>query len=178
MGDKLEDFIHAHKEEFNNEYPSDKVWKGIEEDMPQPHRKSYGWIWKAASILFFLSSVYLFLRLESLKQPQNLTAHNEITSEFTSVEEFYFNEISEKRELIADFESETLEMNPDFEQDMQKLDAMYQVLKEELVANPSKKVVDALILNLLVRVDILNKELEKLDKIDAEKEQASEGANV
>ncbi|MDX1628888.1 MAG: hypothetical protein R3345_09335, partial [Fulvivirga sp.] len=53
--------------------------------------------------------------------------------------------------------------NREYELDLQKLDAMYEVLKEEFDKNPSKAVVDALILNLLVRIDILNKQLELLD---------------
>ena len=51
-----------------------------------------------------------------------------------------------------------------FTQDYQKLDAMYQVLKEEMKLHPSKKVKDALILNFLIRIDLLNQQLHELDK--------------
>ena len=70
--------------------------------------------------------------------------------------------ISEKKTLIQSYADET-ELDYGYEQDLQNLDAMYEVLKDELKTNPSKKVVDALLLNLVVRIDILNKELAQLD---------------
>jgi hypothetical protein len=47
---------------------------------------------------------------------------------------------------------------------------MYNVLREELKNHPSKQVKDALVLNLLVRINLLNQQLYKLD--DGEKQQA------
>ena len=48
-------------------------------------------------------------------------------------------------------------------QDFQKLDAMYQVLREEMKNHPSEKVKDALVLNLLIRIDLLNQQIKKLE---------------
>ncbi|UII26686.1 hypothetical protein LVD15_25890 [Fulvivirga maritima] len=177
MKDKLEDFIKDNRDQFDDQEPSQKVWAGIETHLPEKKRTSYQWLWKAAAVVFFLSSVYLFLRLETVDQPQ-LVADNSLAKEFKSVESFYFQEISEKKGLIYDFESESANVDADFEQDLQKLDAMYEVLKEELMQNPSKKVVDALILNLLVRVDILNSQLEKLDQVKESKKEDDEAKNA
>lgn len=83
-------------------------------------------------------------------------------NEFKDVEEFYFRQISEKVEMIDEFQkSEGLN---GFTQDFQRLDAMYMVLKEEMKSSPSQKVQDALVLNLLVRIDLLNQQLHKLEK--------------
>jgi hypothetical protein len=51
-----------------------------------------------------------------------------------------------------------------FTHDFQQLEAMYMVLKEEMKTTPSQKVKDALVLNLLVRIDLLNQQLHKLEK--------------
>jgi hypothetical protein len=51
-----------------------------------------------------------------------------------------------------------------FTQDFQQLEAMYLVLKEEMHTHPSQKVKDALVLNLLVRIDLLNQQLHSLEK--------------
>jgi hypothetical protein len=40
---------------------------------------------------------------------------------------------------------------------------MYHVLKEEMKSHPSQKVKDALVLNLLVRIDLLNQQLHKIE---------------
>ncbi len=57
--------------------------------------------------------------------------------------------------------------NASFTQDLEKLDAMYQVLREQMKSHPSEKIKDALILNMLVRIDLLNQQIENLE--DSEK---------
>ncbi len=51
-----------------------------------------------------------------------------------------------------------------FTHDFQQLEAMYMILKEEMKTSPSQKVKDALVLNLLVRINLLNQQLYKLEK--------------
>jgi len=46
---------------------------------------------------------------------------------------------------------------------------MYLVLKDEMKKRPSQDVRDALVLNLLVRIDLINQQLNKLDKPDTVK---------
>ena len=82
--------------------------------------------------------------------------------EFTDVEQFYIQQISEKTELINDLQK-TEGLNG-FTNDFKQLEAMYMVLKEEMKNRPSQKVKDALVLNLLVRIDLLNQQLHKIEK--------------
>jgi hypothetical protein len=51
---------------------------------------------------------------------------------------------------------------------------MYMVLKEEMKASPSEKVKDALVLNLLVRIDLLNQRLHKLETEYSKEKKAKE----
>jgi hypothetical protein len=51
-----------------------------------------------------------------------------------------------------------------FTRDFEQLEAMYMVLREEMKTRPSEKVKDALVLNLLVRIDLLNQQLHKLEE--------------
>jgi hypothetical protein len=74
--------------------------------------------------------------------------------------EFYSAQIAEKVEFIDKLEG--YEDNQ-FSQDLKKLDAMYEVLREEMKTSPSAKVKDALILNMLVRIDLLNQQIQKLE---------------
>ena len=77
------------------------------------------------------------------------------------LENFYTGQIAEKVSLIEDFENGY--EDDQFTQDIQKLDAMYQVLREEMKTKPSEKVKDALILNMLVRMDLLNQQIRRLE---------------
>jgi hypothetical protein len=157
--DKLESFIRKNRNDFDDKEPSEKVWKGVERSLSFQNRSLWNSVglWRAAAVLFMALSVYLLV-------PKNPPAmQNEIAlKEFTDVEAFYVEQISEKVQLIEEFQlSEGLN---GFTQDFQQLEAMYQVLKEEMKTRPSKEVKDALVLNLLVRIDLLNQQLHKLEK--------------
>jgi hypothetical protein len=159
MKDELEDFIQKNRNTFDDKEPSEKIWKGIEESMKlsTPSLWNSVMLWRAAAVIFMALSVYLLILKNSTK-PQNEIA----LKEFNDVEAFYINQISEKVDLIDEFQKS--EGRNGFTQDFQQLEAMYMVLREEMKTHPSKKVKDALVLNLLVRIDLLNQQLHHLDK--------------
>lgn len=172
--DQLERFIRNNKEKFDDREPSEKVWTGIENSLT--FTRNTWWnsltLWRAAAVIFMALSVYLLI-------PKNNTLRqNEVAmKEFTDVESFYIKQISEKIELIDEFQRN--EGLNGFTHDFQQLEAMYLVLKEEMKNRPSQKVKDALVLNLLVRIDLLNQQLHKLEKeYKPEQENSNEGSNV
>ncbi|NOS54885.1 MAG: hypothetical protein HOP37_01355, partial [Cyclobacteriaceae bacterium] len=87
-----------------------------------------------------------------------------LQGEFIDLESYYSNQIVEKKQLVNQFQSDTGLTEDEVTQNLQKLEAMYQVLKLEMDKRPSTDVKDALVLNLLVRIDLLNQQLNKLDK--------------
>jgi hypothetical protein len=98
-------------------------------------------------------------------------------NEFTDVESFYVREIADKIDLIEDVSGGENGLNG-YTHDFRQLEAMYEVLKDEMRVRPSKKVKDALILNLLIRIDLLNKQLDKLDKEEEAEEEAGARGDV
>lgn len=159
MNDHLEDFIRNNREKFDTETPPGRVWKRIEHAMGFYENSWWNSVvlWRAAAVVFMALSIYLLIPRQQVRQ-QNLQA----LKEFSDVEAFYTQQISQKVELIDEFQrSEGLN---GFTHDFQQLEAMYLVLKEEMKTRPSQKVKDALVLNLLVRIDLLNQQLHKLEK--------------
>jgi len=161
MKDQLDDFIRKNREGFDDKEPSEKVWRNIESSMKfnTPNNRGNGFVWwRAAAIFFMALSAYLLVPKQVIKsQTSELVA-----SEFSDVEEFYVKQISEKVELIDGFQKN--EGLNGFTQDFKQLEAMYMILKEEMKSSPSEKVKDALVLNLLVRINLLNQQLYKLDQ--------------
>jgi hypothetical protein len=92
--------------------------------------------------------------------------------EFQDVESFYAGEISKKVALIDLLSEDGSE--DEFTQDFKQLEAMYNVLREELKNHPTKQVKDALVLNLLVRINLLNQQLHKLDEGDKQQAEGKE----
>jgi len=158
MKDQLEDFVRRNREAFDDREPSPGVWRAIENSL----RFKRGWknpvaLWRAAAVFFMALSAYLLI-------PKNapLEQNHQAMKEFSDVEAFYTQQISNKVELIGQFDgSDGLN---GFTQDFQQLEAMYHVLKEEMKSRPSDKVKDALVLNLLVRIDLLNQQLHRLEQ--------------
>jgi hypothetical protein len=169
--DPLEKFIRSNRDAFDDkEVPADS-WDHIGRSLLIKKKVSL-WnnvaIWRAAAVLFLAVSVYLTLPLLKTSN-ENQTS----IKEFHDVESFYAGEISKKVALIDELSEGDSE--DEFTQDFKQLEAMYNVLREELKNHPSKQVKDALVLNLLVRINLLNQQLYKLD--DGDKQQA-EGKEI
>jgi hypothetical protein len=158
MKKDIEKFIRDNRNAFDDKEPSEKIWKNIENNLrlSKPSFWNQVAVWRAAAVVFMVLSGYLMIPKNQLT-PQNDAA----MKEFSETESFYIKQISEKVELIGEFERN--EGLNGFTHDFQQLEAMYNVLKEEMKNRPSQKVKDALVLNLLVRIDLLNQQLHKLD---------------
>jgi hypothetical protein len=161
MKDGLKNFIDKNRPAFDDQEPPGKVWGAIESSL-QGMRQTSMWnsvsLWRAAAVLFLGLSVYFFLT----RTTPGLRKEGTLSQvEFIDLESFYSSQIAEKVALINDIDASG-DSDP-FTQDFQKLDAMYQVLREEMKNHPSEKVKDALVLNLLVRIDLLNQQIKKLE---------------
>lgn len=166
MKDQLEDFIHQNKAAFDDREPSGKNWDKISSKL---FAKTSLWnsvsIWRAAAVILLGVCIYLALpKLQNRKE--NAIALNE----FKDIELFYVSQIANKVDQLEDHGPES-GMNG-FTHDFQQLEAMYQVLKEEMKLHPSQKVKDALVLNLLVQIDLLNQQLHKLEQGEGSKEKS------
>ena len=170
MSDQLEDFVRQNRSAFDDKEPSEKVWKNVEVSLKLKAKTSL-WnsvmIWRAAAILFMAITAFLLIPKKIADQRQATATLNE----FSDVEAFYTKQISDKEDMIGSFDKN--EGLNGFTRDFEQLEAMYNVLREEMKARPSKKVKDALVLNLLVRIDLLNQQLHKLE-VDGEKEGKAE----
>jgi hypothetical protein len=156
---RLEDFIREHRAEFDDKEPSEKIWTQIDKGT-FGKKKTFLTavsIWRAAAIIFFGLSTYLFFANQYTEKKQV----SKLQTEFKDLESFYGDQIAEKVEFIDKLD--TGYEDDQFTQDVQKLDAMYEVLREEMKSSPSEKVKDALILNMLIRIDLLNQQIQKLE---------------
>lgn len=162
----LEDFIHQNRDAFDDKEPPRKIWKSIEASLFGRSLWNSLSLWRAAAVLFMVLSGYLLInRHDGAKVEQK----DVVLNEFRDVEAFYIQQIADKVELIDEFSQSGLN---GYTRDFHQLEAMYMVLKEEFKSRPSKKVKDALVLNLLVRIDLLNQQLDRLEqRLDEDEEE-------
>jgi hypothetical protein len=167
MKDSLKKFVDEHRQEFDHREASSRAWSRIESRLAG--RQVTLWnnvvLWRVAAILFLGLSVYFFSTRNVSQLPMRETA--KLQGEFSDLESFYSEQIEEKVELISHIQNFNDEEQ--FTQDLEKLEAMYLVLREQMKSNPSEKVKDALILNLLVRIDLLNQQIKNIEDNKKEK---------
>jgi hypothetical protein len=159
MKDSLENFIRQNKAAFDDKEPSEKIWLTITSRL---FTRQSLWnslvLWRAAAVVLLGLCVYLMLPRLSETRTKTISMN-----EFKDIESFYISQISEKVDMLKAYQENDSGLNG-FTNDFQQLEAMYQVLKEEMKSRPSQKVKDALVLNLLIRIDLLNKQLHKIEK--------------
>lgn len=165
MKDELEDFIRLNRQAFDDKEPRD-VWQKIQPSLPGRTRSLWNSVglWRAAAVLFMLTTGYFLVSVTSARRDdrQEQLASAVTFNEFADVEAFYTDQIIEKVKLIDNFKR--ADGLNGFTHDFHQLEAMYNVLREEMKNSPSEKVKDALVLNLLVRIDLLNQQLHKLER--------------
>jgi hypothetical protein len=157
MKESLEDFVRRNRAAFDDRSPREGLWDRIETALA-----FRGWwhsvsLWRAAAVLFLGMSALLYF---APGRPGDQASS--IRSEFDALESFYEGQITEKVMLISSMESSG--SSNDYTVDLQRLDAMYDVLRAEMARRPSAEVRDALILNLLVKIDLLNRRIYDLDE--------------
>ncbi|MBX2917087.1 MAG: hypothetical protein KF856_17590 [Cyclobacteriaceae bacterium] len=160
MNDSLKDFITNNRDAFDHRVPSEKLWRRIESSLPRTSIWNNLAIWRAAAIIFFGISGFIFLTNKPAGNQNQKRA--QLQGEFSNLEKFYSEQITEKVEWISD--TRDTFADDQFAQDFKKLDAMYQVLREQMKINPTEQVKDALVLNMLVRIDLLNQQIQKLEE--------------
>jgi hypothetical protein len=158
MKNNLEEFIRSNRAAFDDQEPSSNSWRKIKHQVFGVAESNAMMYWRAAAIFFMALSAYLMYPKFSETREKQV-----VMNEFKDVESFYVREISQRIEMIDDFTGGGSGLNG-YTNDFVQLEAMYEVLKDEMQVRPSKKVKDALVLNLLVRMDLLNRQLEKLEK--------------
>jgi hypothetical protein len=158
--DQLNEFFKKNRQALDHRDPPAQAWQNITRSLWRVGQGGRSLVmWRAAAILFFSLSAYLFFSSGEMVRSREVTR---LQGEFRDLEAFYSGQIAEKVSVIDDFDNAY--EDDQFGQDLQKLDAMYQVLREQMKTEPTEKVKDALILNMLVRIDLLNQQIKKLEE--------------
>jgi len=168
MGDQLEKFIMENREAFDDATPSDQSWSEIDQKLTK-RRSAWPTIWKVAAMLFMATTVILII-----DKPNDEIQGPVLGEEFNQAEDYYVSLINQKRQVIK--EQLTPEQQEEFLVETDQLDSMYVELKKTYQTNASNdRVMDAMISNLQLRLDILNRQLEILENI---KNQNNESDNT
>jgi hypothetical protein len=165
--DRLEEFIKANREAFDQFEPSDKVWKQISKSKPKSRvvpivRYSL----KVAAVLA-VAAIFSILLIKT-----NIFNNNELVKqtndpelkELIEAEAFYASQVNEKMDEIRKCYTTFPEIKEEVEMDLTELQEMYNVLKTDLKENVSnKEVIEAMIENNRYRLKMVDQVLDQIN---------------
>jgi len=195
MKDKLKDFVHEHREAFDTFEPRAELWQEICRELPPAPKEakvikiSFGQRASfsadalfmrvaAAIVLLFACGLTLFLMKQNTPKAANTIAAasqnrlQKISPEIVEVEAYYTSQIQEKKSEMSAYDLKMLGLNSEagIDQELARLDSSYIQLKKELYTTPNTdRVVEAMIQNLQIRIEVLNRQLEVLQKMGDKK---------
>ncbi len=172
--DQLEKYIRDHHDEFDGGVPGDGPWREISRRLAKESRVRpiiRTWMWKAASIVLLISVAGLLVERQIRQSHvETLTQTSDQLAGFRQVEGFYTSLITHKRAEITNYLDSNPAFRNEFTADITQLDSMYTILKEDLRENYNEKIIDAMTVNLMMQIEILNQQLEILKKIKTNQE--------
>jgi len=192
MSNRLEQFVQDHRREFDGDEPDPKIWKRINDDI---NPKKSGRIFKlnriqwsaAAAVVILIGGAIFYMTLNKGVNPppgggavtQAPTAtQNDIIQDINPTyakEVYHFTQLIElKQSEIRQIEKDDPELYKQFVGDINKLDSSYKKLKEELPSNPNREqLLEAMIQNLQLQTDLLNQQLQIIQKIKQSKNESN-----
>jgi hypothetical protein len=103
----------------------------------------------------------------------------EVAPELARVEAYYTTLISEQRRQLQDADLQKMGLEGDFSRDLVSLDSAYTRLKRDLYKGTNKEqIVDAMIQNLQMRSEIINRQIQTLNQIRTIKEDKKEDEKI
>ena len=179
---KLEKFIGDNRKEFDDEVPSVAVWQNIAAGLAEKQQKKFIltplYKWSIAASILLTAGITIFLMLNNKKPTGNFTASvktdsaanaNNAPDNTPEVNEFA-KLVTLKQEELKALAPEQPELYKKFTTDINQLDSSYKSLKGQLSVTPNREIlIEAMIQNLQLQLNVLNKQLNIINQIKQSK---------
>jgi hypothetical protein len=165
--DRLEDFIKANREEFDQLEPSDKVWEQISKSTRKTRKVSFAQYFMRIAAVLLIAIVFSAILIKTnVFSPSGLALKNvdPELQELIEAEAFYASQVNDKLEEIRKCYDIYPELKEEVESDLNELQEMYNTLKTDLNDNISKKaVIEAMIENNRYRLKMVDQVLVQIN---------------
>ena len=170
MDDRLEKFIKSNRAEMDDKSPGHNLWAEIEKEL-QPEVKEIKLskshiLWRAAAVILLLVTSWLaFEKVQQSDTDGSGMEMSKLNPDLMEAESFYLSLIDQKRNEISAM-GDMYNLGADFSSEINTLDSMYMVLKKDMINGSEENLVDAMIVNLQLRIEILNRQLNIIQSIE------------
>ena len=165
--DRLEKFIKANREAFDQHEPSDKVWEQISKSKRKSKTVPFIHYFLRVAAVLTIAVVFTVMIVKT-----NLFSHGDLKvqtndpelRELIEAEAFYANQVNGKLEEIRKCYDTFPEIKEEVESDLIELQEMYNTLKIDLNENISKKaVIEAMIENNRYQLKMVDQVLDQIN---------------
>ncbi|MBC5774044.1 hypothetical protein H8S95_08205 [Pontibacter sp. KCTC 32443] len=201
MKDRLKDFVSEHRDDFDVYEPRPELWQEICQELSAEPKETTKVIKFSFGDSFSFSGDMLFMRVAAAVilllgcgltlwlTKQNAADGNytmaavsqpaiqKIAPELVEVEAYYTSQLKDKKEQLSEYDLKVLGLDEkrEIDSEIARLDSSYIQLKKQLLTAPNtEKVMNAMIQNLQIRIEVLNRQLEVLQKIEKLQKQTTE----
>jgi hypothetical protein len=188
MSKRLEDFIKANREQFDDLEPRADLWSRIENELPgevqdapkkcEAKMFSLGFVLRvAASVVVFMGLGFVIF-LKSVEHKQvDLAA---INPEYAKQQMHYASMVESKRVELKKVAQTDPELYKEFSGEIAHMDSTYKKLNAELATSPNQELVlREMIRTLQTQLDVLNRQLDVIERFNEVKsDQPNESKNI
>jgi len=187
MSKRLEDFIKANKEEFDDLQPGLDLWSKIEKELPAeqqaPKKReaktfSMGFVLRVAATVILVMGVSFVIFLKSI-EPKGIDLAA-INPEYAKQQMHYASLVESKRSELKEVAKTNPELYQEFNAEITSMDSTYKKLNSDLANSPNQELVlRAMIRNLKIQTDVLNQQLNVIEQYnESKKDQNNETKDI
>lgn len=166
---KLEDFIHQHRDAFEEEGPGPNVWAALEKELPVKQKTpvvrmmARHW-WKAAILIALIANAGILLKM---MHPQKETVV--VLPEMEEMKVYYTSRIEKKLEELKQLPAGVSGLDSTTQKELQLRNETYILLEKELQNNPgNERIRAAMIRYYQMKLELLDRILEDQEKFTNE----------
>jgi len=184
--DELEKYIVENKEEFDVFEPNEGHFERFQQKLKKQEKKTIVFkpmfFAKAASVavLITLSSLWFYQNVIQEKQEQyygDLQLQN-TSSEYNEIEVYYTSQVKSKYNEINSLDKNNEESKMMLKE-ISEMDSLYKNMQEDLKKNPNdERVVNAIIQHYKIKIQVLNKIINRLNNVKSKKSSRYEKTEI
>jgi Skp family chaperone for outer membrane proteins len=165
MSTKIEHFIKANKTAFDTENPGEDLWLKLSQDLDKKSRKGTSmrlWLSIAASLIAVMSIAYLY----SQKSNVNGATLAQVSPSQAKKQVRFTSLIEKKADSLEVYGRENPELYKKFSSDLERIQADYDGLKQELLKSPNQEfIIRAMEKNLELQLRVVSQQLEIINQV-------------
>jgi hypothetical protein len=176
MSKRLEDFIRANHNEFDDLEPSANIWANIEKQLPTQEEKkkpeaktfSLGFVLRVAASVIVVMGISFAIFLKSVNKPSVDLA--QINPVYAKQQMHYASLVETKRTELKQLAKTDPALYQEFSKEIAQMDSTYKKLNSDLATSPNQELVlRAMIRNLQTQTEVLNQQLSVVEQFNQSK---------